>query len=97
MSLEAITSEFQKRAASTAPLGASLKMILDDNIVFIDGKGDVNVVSNQDLEADCTITTSLATFMALQSGDLNPMAAVMNGDVTIEGDMMVAMQLQNLI
>lgn len=97
MSLEAITGEFQKRAGSTAPLGASLKMILDDNIIFIDGKGDSNVVSNEDTEADCTIKASMATFNALQSGDLNPMAAVMNGDVVIEGDMMVAMQLQNLI
>lgn len=97
MSLEAITSEFQKRAGDTAPLGASLKMILDDNIIYIDGKGDTNVVSNEDGEADCTISTSMATFNALQSGDLNPMTAVMNGDVVIDGDMMVAMQLQNLI
>lgn len=97
MSLEAITSEFQKRAEKTAPLGATLKMKLDDHIIYIDGKGDENVVSNQDIEAECMITTSLDTFNALQSGDLNPMAAVMNGDVTIEGDMMVAMQLQNLL
>ncbi|MEZ4884746.1 MAG: SCP2 sterol-binding domain-containing protein [Chitinophagales bacterium] len=97
MSLDAITSEFQKRAAQVAPLGATLKIVLDDKVIFIDGKGDANQVSNEDAEADCTISTTSETFMALQSGDLNPMAAVMNGDIAIEGDMMVAMQLQGLM
>ncbi len=97
MSLEVISGEIQKRAGSLAPLGASLKIVLGNDIVFIDGTGDTNVVSNSNEEADCTITTSVETFASLQSGDLNPMQAVMNGDITIEGDMMVAMQLQGLM
>ena len=97
MSLEVISGEIQKRAGSIAPLGASLKIVLGGDILFIDGTGDSNVVSNSNEEADCTITTSMETFAALQSGDLQPMQAVMNGDIAIEGDMMVAMQLQGLM
>jgi len=34
--------------------------------------------------------------VALTKGELNPMGAVMSGQVRIEGDMMVAMKLQEL-
>ena len=97
MSLEVIIGEIQKRAAGLAPLEASLKIILGDQIVYIDGTGDTNVVSTKDEEADCTISTSMENFLALQSGELNAMQAVMEGEITIEGDMMIAMQLQGLM
>jgi len=50
-----------------------------------------------DKDADCTITTSLETLMGLQSGDVNPMMAVMSGKIKIKGDMGLAMKLQTLL
>ena len=97
MDISILVDEFNKKAAGIAPIGGSLKMAVDDNVIYIDGTGDSNVVSSEDKEADCTITTSLETLMGMQSGDVNPMMAVMSGKVKISGDMSLAMQLQSLM
>jgi len=85
------------QAENIAPFGAKLKFVLGEEIILIDGSGEKNVVSSDDEEADCTISTDPETFMALKSGDLNPMMAVMSGKVKIKGDMGLAMKLQSLI
>ena len=58
---------------------------------------DNATVSNEDKEADCTISTTIETLEGIRSGDINPMMAVMGGKVKIKGDMALAMQLQNLL
>ncbi|MBK6362106.1 MAG: SCP2 sterol-binding domain-containing protein [Saprospiraceae bacterium] len=90
---EAISAQ----AANVAPFGAKLKFVLGEEVILIDGTGTTNVVSNNDEEAGCTISTDVDTFMALKSGELNPMMAVMSGKVKIKGDMGLAMKLQSLI
>ena len=97
MDLEKIVSEFQNKAGNTSPVGARLKFVLDGQSVLIDGTGEKNLVSLEDGEADCTITTSLDTLMSIQKGDTNPMMAVMSGKVKIQGDMGLAMKLQSLL
>ena len=92
-SLEAIT----KQAANVAPFGAKLKFVLGEDVILIDGTGDSNIVSQNDEEAGCTISTEADTFMQLKNGELNPMMAVMTGKIKIKGDMGLAMKLQSLI
>lgn len=97
MSLEKILEGVSAQAANVAPLGARLKFVLGENVIFIDGTGSSNVVSQNDGEADCTISTDADTFNQLKNGELNPMMAVMSGKVKIKGDMGLAMKLQSLI
>lgn len=97
MDFQAITDQISQQATNVAPLGATFKFVLDGNPIFIDGKGDANVVSNDDLDADCTITTTVQSLLDMKSGSLNPMMAVMSGKVSIKGDMGLAMKLQSLI
>ncbi len=97
MSVDLIIEQFQNAADKASPVGGSIKFVLDENVVHIDGSGDANVVTGDDKEADCTITTSVETLEKLRSGDLNPMMAVMGGKVKISGDMGLAMKLQNLL
>lgn len=97
MSVDAILAGINEKAANIGPIGKTLKMQLDDKIVYVDGTGDSNVVSQDDKEADCVISTTMDTFTSLASGDLNPMMAVMSGKVKIKGDMSVAMKLQSLL
>lgn len=97
MDVSALLSTLNEKAQAVDPIGATLKMVIDDNSVFIDGTGDANVVSMDDKDADCTISTSLETLMGMQSGDVNPMMAVMSGKVKISGDMGLAMKLQSLL
>lgn len=97
MDTSALLAQLNEKAQSVDPIGATLKFEIDDHRVYIDGTGDSNVVSEGDGEADCVISTSLETLMKLQSGDINPMMAVMGGKVKIKGDMGLAMKLQSLL
>ncbi len=97
MDLDTILAGINAQAASASPIGASIKFQLDDKIIYVDGKGDTNVISTDDKEADCVIITTMDTFNKLQAGDLNPMMAVMSGKIKIKGDMSVAMKLQSLL
>lgn len=97
MDIETIFSALSTQAANVAPFGAKLKFVLGDNVILIDGTGDSNIVSTDDVEAACTISTDVDTFLQLKNGELNPMMAVMSGKIKIKGDMGLAMKLQSLI
>lgn len=91
-----ILTKIQEMAANAAPIGSTIKFSLGENIIHLDGKGDSNVVTQGDKDAECTISMTSEDFQAMVSGDLNPMMAFMGGKIKIEGDMSVAMQLQSL-
>ena len=97
MDITQVISQIQSQASTVDSIGGSIKFIVDDQILLIDGTGNTNVVSQDDGDADCTITTSLDTLVKMKSGDLNPMMAAMSGKVKISGDMNLAMKLQSLI
>ena len=97
MDASALLEGIKERAAGVPPLGSTLKMDFGNFKVYVDGTGESNQVSNADEEADCVISMSPENFLALVSGDLNPMMAMMSGKVKIKGDMGVAMKLQSLL
>ncbi|MBC7883850.1 MAG: SCP2 sterol-binding domain-containing protein [Saprospiraceae bacterium] len=97
MNIESILTAIKTQAANVAPFGAKLKFVISDQIILIDGSGDQNIVSQNDEEAACTISTDADTFMQLKNGELNPMMAVMSGKIKIKGDMGLAMKLQSLV
>ncbi len=65
----------------------------DDGVVVIDNQS----VSTDDTEADCTIRVSLEDLTAMVAGDLDPTGAFMQGKLTVEGDMSVAMKLGQVL
>ena len=93
----AVFDQLQQKANEAEAIGGTLKFVIDELIVYVDGSGNNNVVSQSDEEADCTIITSANVLMELQSGDLNPMMAVMGGKIKITGDMGLAMKVQSLM
>mgnify|MGYP001165243703 FL=1 len=94
---ESIFNELQDKANEVDAIGGTIKFLIDDTVVFVDGTGDKNLVSDSNEEADCTIITSANSLKDMQSGDLNPMTAVMSGKVKISGDMGLAMKVQSLM
>lgn len=95
-SLEEILGGIQTQMAKSDPIGNTLKFDFGEQQLLIDGTGDSNAVSTANQAADCTVDISLEDFQALIKGKLNPMSAMMNGKIKIEGDMGVAMKLQQL-
>jgi putative sterol carrier protein len=68
------------------------------------GKWTVNIADkqidvNEGEVGDATTTLQMASkdFLGMVNGDLNPVSAFMQGLIKIDGDMSVAMQLQNLL
>ena len=71
--------------------------MVDENPVLIDGSGEENIVSMSDEESDCTIEVSTEVLEKLRDGEINPMMAVMGGQIKISGDMGLAMKVESLI
>ncbi len=97
MSIENIVAQFKKRASNSSPIGGKLKFEVDGMPIIIDGSGDANIVSAGDGDVDCTITLSTEVLQKLREGEINPMTAVMGGQIKISGDMGLAMKVQSLM
>ena len=97
MSLEYMLAQFQEKAENTATIGGMLKFEVDGQGIIIDGSGDKNSISAGDQEADCTISLTAEVLKKLRDGELNPMMAVMGGQIKISGDMGLAMKVQSLM
>ena len=66
MTVAEITTELQGRAAEMPTMDLSIKLNLKgDGIIHVDSKGATNVVTNEDLPADCTITITPENFQKL--------------------------------
>lgn len=97
MNLQELTAKIDAKAKAHAPIGVKFKLnLVDAGIIFIDGT-DGNKVSNDDKEADCTLSISIPDFLDLAKGNLNPMAAFMGGKLKIDGDIGAAMKLQSFL
>ena len=90
-------SQFEKRAENASPIGGTLKFEVDGIGILINGTGDKNTVEANDGEADCTISLTAEVLQKLRDGDINPMMAVMGGEIKITGDMGLAMKVQSLM
>ena len=97
MSLENMISQFEKRASTSEPIGGKLKFEVDGVGIVIDGTSENNSVKASDEEADCTISLTAEVLKKLRDGDINPMMAVMGGQIKITGDMGLAMKVQSLM
>ena len=97
MSLENMISQFEKRAATAAPIGGTLKFEVDGMGILIDGSGETNTVKASEDAADCTISLTAEVLQKLRDGEINPMMAVMGGQIKISGDMGLAMKVQSLM
>ena len=97
MSDNMVYSQMKEKAENADPIGGTLKFIVDKSIVHIDGTGGSNVISEEDKDADCTISTTLEVLLKLKNGEVNPMMAVMGGQIKISGDMGLAMKVQSLL
>ncbi|MFN8355370.1 MAG: SCP2 sterol-binding domain-containing protein [Spirosomataceae bacterium] len=93
MNLQETTSKVKAMAEGKGGIGSSIKFATDEGPIYLTADGNV---SNDNTDADCTVSVSLSDFNALMSGDLNPMTAFMFGKIKVSGDMGVAMKLQSL-
>lgn len=93
MTNDEIAAKMQEAVTKAGGMSKSVKFDFgDDGQIHAAGE----TVSQEDLDADCTIKVAKDDFIALASGNLDPMMAFMSGKLKVEGDMSVAMGLQSL-
>ena len=98
MSLEQNTQTIKERVGEDCGLGATLKFDFgDDGVILIDATKVPNEVSNENTDATCTVGCTMSDFESMLSGDLAATTAFMSGKLKIDGDMGIAMKLQNLL
>jgi putative sterol carrier protein len=98
MSIASTTEKVKELAANSDPIGSTVKFIFNDaeGVVYLDGHGDNNDVSNENKEAECVITMDQADLDGMMDGSLNPMMAFTLGKLKIDGDMGAAMKLAGM-
>jgi putative sterol carrier protein len=92
-----IRQDLADKVKALAPIGKKLKFKLDNEAILIDGTGEVNLVSELDADADCTITMSKETYLKLQRGEIKPMIATLTGKIKVKGDIGLAQKLKQLM
>ena len=97
MTLQEITSEISESVKVAPMTGKTIKLQLDEGVVYIDLREETGTVSNDDSDADAVITTTLDTLEKLSAKTMNPMMAILSGKITIKGDMAAALQLQSIL
>lgn len=93
MSLQILTEKVKNLVGNDSGLDATFKFSTNEGIVAIDAKQVPNIVTNDDMETECTMEISVEDALGLISGDLNPMMAYMMGKLKIKGDMGIAMKI----
>lgn len=98
MSLDKVTDMVKEKVGTDSGLDAKIKFDFgDDGVIFVDASSTPNEVSNDDKEADCTISMSLDDFTKMGQGELDPTTAFMMGKLKVTGDMTVAMKLSSVL
>ncbi|WP_295756653.1 SCP2 sterol-binding domain-containing protein [Undibacterium sp.] len=98
MDLQACTEAIRTKVGVQSNLNATLKFDCgSDGVVYIDALATPNTVSNENLEAGCTVNMLLEDLSAMLTGELNPVNGFMAGKLKVSGDMSVAMRLQNVV
>ena len=97
MEIIQIRQELTENVKKIPPLGKKLKFKLDDDFILIDGTSETNTVSDQDVEANCTITMTKETYGKLQRKEIKPMIATLTGKIKVKGDIGLAQKLKQLM
>lgn len=96
--LASVTDKIRGALGDNSGLGKTVKIDLGDTgKIYIDGASSPNSVTNEDKPADATVSISWDDFIALSTGQLDPMMAFMQGKLKIAGDMMIAQKLAPLL
>lgn len=97
MTLQELTEQIQNKVTHADNIDATVKLVTDQGVVYIDATQSPASVSNDNKPADCELQVSMDNLVKMGTGNLNPMMAVMTGKLKIKGDMGIAMKMGQIM
>ena len=97
MTLQELTEQIRNKVTHADNINATIKLVTDQGVVYIDATASPAIVSNDDKPADCDLQVSVDNLVKMSNGDINPMMAVMTGKLKIKGDMGIAMKMGQIM
>ncbi|MBD3624159.1 MAG: SCP2 sterol-binding domain-containing protein [Rhodobacteraceae bacterium] len=86
--------EALRKKVDTDQIDFSAKFVIEDEgAIRVDGTG----VSEDDSDADVIMTADAETFRGILEGNVNPTSAFMSGQLSVDGDMGLAMKLGSIL
>ncbi|MSU89706.1 sterol carrier family protein [Rhodobacteraceae bacterium 2CG4] len=86
--------EALRRKVDTDQVDFSAKFVIEDEgAIRLDQSG----VREDDSDADVVMTADAETFRGILEGDVNPTSAFMSGQLSVDGDMGLAMKLGSIL
>ena len=96
MDLQSLTQKAAQALSGQTGFSEKVKLDFGDaGKLFLDG--EKGTATNEDAEADATMSINWDDFIALAKGQLDPTMAFMSGKIKVLGDMSVVMKLQSLL
>ena len=97
MNLNDITEKIRKLSnENSGSIEAKIKFDFNDGCVLINDTVSPPEVSNNNEDADCTITVSNEDFEKILNKEMSSMNAFMSGKMKISGEMHLAMKLSSI-
>jgi putative sterol carrier protein len=97
MDFNTIKEELAVNIKKIDAIGKKLKFELDDDVLVIDGTGEENILSEENVPADCTVIMSKETYLKLQQKKIKPLIATLKGQLKVKGDLGLARKLKQLM
>ena len=91
--IEAAVAALNDKLGSADFDGSAKFVIEGEGAVVVDASG----ARASDEDTDVTLTADADTFESMMTGDLNPTAAFMSGQLSVDGDMGMALQLGSIL
>lgn len=94
--VQSMKSKFNGQAAAGLDLVFQFNVEDGDNFYVVVKDGTCEVTNGDNPNANVTLIMDSATFASVMSGETDGMQAFMSGKLRTEGDMMLAMKLNEL-